>query len=341
MRIMMITGGDVARAPDRESTCSPHRHPGLDPGSRFFSSPHGKAGLRIKSGVTKGRMAAAKMTGILAFLALAAPAVQAVPSSPANPVQLRIGYKAAATNVCAAPDAKTPPGMAALAKHLAGRLQTSVQLCPFADANDAAAAIAAGKVDFANLTAAAWPAAKGKGRPILTVRPDGKLPRTLIYAIAKKSAGKLDPAAIAQRRVIAIRQDVVSYDAARAAITTRGGGALTANPTPLAGSFAAAIGALAAGKADVALVPANEWKAGCLADKTICPPYQIAWQGRPVADNAWVLRAGLPDELHYRLIGIFLALHLENAQAYAAAADGVKGAFEPAETAALDGEPGK
>jgi len=257
------------------------------------------------------------------------------------PSVLHVGYQAPATAACAAPGAHTPPALAALAKHLSGRLQMAVQLCPFADPAAAATALAQGRVDFAKLTPAAWPAAKGKGRPILTVRPEGRLPRSPILAIVKTSVGRLDAAAIAQRRVIAIKQDPLYYDAARAAVATRGGAAIAGTTTPLAGSFNAAIGALAAGKADVALMPGEQWQAGCSADKPLCAPYLVAWQDRPVADSAWVLRAGLPDELRYRLIGIFLPLHLENAQAYAGASGGVKGVFEPTEAAALDGGTGQ
>lgn len=282
------------------------------------------------------------MSRILVFTALATAAATAQASTPAPmPPMLRVGYEAATTSACAAPGATTPPALAALARHLSNRLQLSVRLCPFADPGAAAAALARGAVDFANLSPTVWPVARGKGRPILTLRPDGKLPRTPILAIAKKSVGKLDAAAIARRRVIVIKQDPVAYGAARAAVVTRGGAALTDAPTPLAGSFNAAIGALASGKADVALVPANQWKAGCLADKTLCPPYQIAWQDRPVAESAWVLRAGLPDELRYRLTGIFLVMHQENAQAYAGAAGGVNGEFEPTEATALDGSAGR
>jgi ABC-type phosphate/phosphonate transport system substrate-binding protein len=139
--------------------------------------------------------------------------------------------------------------------------------------------------------------------------------------------------------VIVIKQDPLYYDLARAAVATRGGSAIAKAPTPLAGSFNAAIGALATGKADVALMPGEQWQAGCAADKPLCGAYEVAWQDRPVAESAWVLRAGLPDELRYRLIGIFLPLHLENAQAYAGASGGTKGVFEPTEATALDGSP--
>lgn len=271
---------------------------------------------------------------LLLCLVVATSARAAFPSPAPMPSVLRIGYAAPATGACAVPGAATPPALTAFAKHLAGRLQLGVQLCPFADAGAAAATLAAGGVDLASLTPDAWPAVRGKGRSILTLRAEGRLPRTPIDAIARSSAGKLDAAAIAAKRVVVIRQDPLSYDAARGAVTTHGGAAL--GPTPPAGSFNAAIGALGAGRADVALVPVNEWKAGCAANKALCASYRIAWTNRPLAESAWVLRAGLPDELRYRLIGIFLPMHLENRQAYVGAAGGVKGAFEPTEATALD-----
>jgi len=261
----------------------------------------------------------------------ASAAVQAMP-----PV-LRVGYQAPVTGACAAPGQTTPPALAGLARHLATRLKLSVQLCPLSDAAAAASAIAHGSVDLAKLTPAAWPGVKGTGRPILTLRTDGTLPRTPIFAIARKSLGPLDAATIAQRRVVLTHRDSLAYDAARAAVATHGGGALTRSPTPVAASFAAALAALGAGSADVVLTPGDQWKTGCMTDRSLCAPYQIAWRDWPQAQTAWVLRAGLPDELRYRLIGIFLAMNLENPLAFAGAADGVKGAFEPTEATALDG----
>lgn len=266
-------------------------------------------------------------------LALMANAAPAQAPSTTMPAQLRIGYKAAATGPCAPADAKTPAAVASLAKHLAGRLQLSVQLCPFADPADAATALAQGSVDFAKLTPASWNGVKGKGRPILTWRAQGQLPRTPVYAIARE--GKLTPAAIAQRRVVLVHQDSLAYDLARAALASRGGEAILRAQTPVAGNLPAALDALGAGRADVMLTPADIWSEGCKTEKARCAPYHIAWADRPLAESAWVLRGGFPDELRYRLIGIFLALHLENAQAYAGAAEG-KGQFSPAEATALD-----
>lgn len=282
---------------------------------------------------------AAVVAGVVATMTALAPvpAVKAADQPAALPSVLKIGYKAAATGACAAPDGNTPAGLAELAKHLGGRLDLSVQFCAFADPAAAAAALAQGTVDLADITPVEWGAVQGKGRPILTLRPDGKLPRTPILAVAAKASGDLDAAAISAKRVVLIHQDPLAYDAARAAVLTHGGAALAKAQTPVAGTLAAALGEIGSGKADVALVPADMWKNGCADDKTLCPPYRAVWKQRPVAARAWVLRSGLPDELRYRLIGIFLGLHLENPQAYAGVSGGVKGAFEPTEATALDG----
>jgi ABC-type phosphate/phosphonate transport system substrate-binding protein len=276
----------------------------------------------------------------LAVAAIAAAAWAEAPGQPAAmPKTLRIAYAATTTSPCAAPGAQTPAPAAALAKHLAARLNLSVQLCAFADPGAAAAALADGGVDFASLTPAAWAGARGKGRPILTLRAEGRLPRTPILAVARRSTGRLTAAGIARRNVILVRHDPLARDAARAAVISHGGAMLAQKTLPVAGSFPAAIAALASGKADVALVPVDLWQNGCIDTKGLCAPYEVVWQDRPLADSAWVLRSGLADELRYRLIGIFLALHLENRAAFAGAAAGARGEFEPTEATALDAAP--
>ncbi|MGJ3647906.1 PhnD/SsuA/transferrin family substrate-binding protein [Sphingomonas sp. GlSt437] len=267
-------------------------------------------------------------------MAITGASVSAAPTP--MPSVLRLGIQAARAGPCATPSSSTPASLAALAKHLAGRLRLSVELCPFADTTAAATALAKGSVDLALLTPATWPIVNGRGRPILTLRPQGALPRSPILAVTRATAGPLTAAAIAARRVITVKHDALGYDAARAAVATHGGDAINRQPSTAVGSFSAALATLAAGKADVALVPTDLWFVGCGASKTVCAPYRIAWQNRPIAQHAWVLRGGLPDELRYRLIGIFIALPLDNPQAFAGAAGGVRGAFEPTEASALD-----
>lgn len=251
------------------------------------------------------------------------------------PSVLRVGIIAPQDSACAAPSAATPPGLARFAQHLAGRLQLTVQLCAFRDANAAAAALARGAVDFAPITPAAFPAVQGKARPILTLRAGGGLPRTPIVAAARAPAGPMAPAQIAARRVVLIREGRLAHDAALAVLAGRGGGAIRSAQVPVAGSFGAALTALTSGRADVMLMPIDLWAAGCATGRDVCAPLRVVWKDWPLADSAWCLRLGLPNELRYRLIGIMLPLHIENAAAFAGVAGRRDGAFEPTEATAL------
>lgn len=255
-------------------------------------------------------------------------------TQPALPQVLRLGYLAPKDIPCAAPDKATPTGLAAYAQHIAARLELRVELCGFSTYDRAAAAFGAGKVDFAPLNGAVFGAAKGKAQPILTLRAAKALPRTTVVAIAKTDMPAMTAQDIASRRVVVAGPGALSYEGPRAAIASHGGSALLQQPTPMAGSFAKALEAIAAAKADVALLPADSWAVGCAKAKEACSAFHVVWADRPVPETALALRSGLPAELRYRLIGIFLPLAHENPQAFHAVAAG-DGTFEPTESTAL------
>jgi ABC-type nitrate/sulfonate/bicarbonate transport system substrate-binding protein len=266
------------------------------------------------------------------FLMLATPAGAAPPD--AMPTVLRVGLVTARDSACAVPGKDTPPALADYARHLAGRLQLPVQLCGFSRPVAIAEAFARGALDFAPLTPATYPAAQGKARPILTFRAPGILPRTPIVAIARTSA-RMTAAEIARHRIVLVNNSPLAHDRALVAITGRAGGSSLRAPATVAGSFAAAAGALSSGRSDVMLAPIDLWATACAASATACASLHVVWQDWPVADMAWCLRQGLGNELRFRLIGIMLPLRQENPAAFAGAAGRTDGGFEPTEATAL------
>lgn len=189
-------------------------------------------------------------------------AVAALGLIAAAPAPFRIGVLAPASGPCAAPGASAPAGERAYFDLLNKRLEREVLACPVASPQDAAAALAAGKLDMF-------------GRELITV------------------------------------------------------------------DEAEALAALRSGKADVVALEAAAWQRQCQATKgkSPCGDLKVVWRARPEAEHAFAVRRDLPDPMRYRLLGVHLAMHLEDRPAFDwASAQLAPGAadFEPAEAQALE-----
>jgi ABC-type phosphate/phosphonate transport system substrate-binding protein len=272
---------------------------------------------------------------VLIALAITGPAKASAPAA-ALPATLRVGFAMGRDIPCAAPGKDWPAGIADYGKLLSTRLGTAVELCGFANGQGIAKAFADGKVDFAPLSGADYPAASGKARPILNARAQQELPRSPIVAIARPTAGLKSATDLARGRVAVLTKGPLTYDLSRAALAAKGGSSILKSETPVMGSFGDGLTALNAGKIDTLLLPIDYWMLGCAAAKDACKPFKIVWQDRPAPASAWCLRTGLPAELRYRLIGIHVALPYDDRSAFAAVA-GARGAgFDATEATALD-----
>jgi ABC-type phosphate/phosphonate transport system substrate-binding protein len=271
----------------------------------------------------------------LIALTIAGPVKASAPSA-ALPATLRVGIQMGRDVPCAADAKDMPVGIADYGKLLSTRLGTTVELCGFANGQGIAKAFADGKVDFAPLNAADYPAAHGSVRPILNAWAQQELPRSPIVAIARPTAGLKTAADVARGRVAVLAKGPLTYDLSRAALAAKGGSGILKAETPVVGSFGNGLTALNAGRIDTLLLPIDYWMLGCAAAKDACRPFKIVWQDRPVPASAWCLRTGLPAELRYRLIGIHVALSYDDRKAFAAVA-GPRGAgFDATEATALD-----
>jgi ABC-type phosphate/phosphonate transport system substrate-binding protein len=270
---------------------------------------------------------------LLALALLGAPAAHA-----AAPAPFRLAIDGLPSGPCAAAP-PSPAGLSTYTRHLETRLGRVVLVCPFADKSAAAAALAAGEVDFAMLDPQSFPAA-GQARAILAPHSREDFGRVEMIFAALNSSPRAGAKGLAGARLALAGTHPVAA----------GGPLRVAQDAGIAASaFAvvqterdpeAAIHAVRTGRADVAAFHAAAWRRLCRSDKPgeqPCKDLKVVLAARPQARVAFVAPLSMPDELRYRLIGIHIAMHLEAPDAFAYAARGAAGAvsFDPAEAGAL------
>jgi ABC-type phosphate/phosphonate transport system substrate-binding protein len=97
-----------------------------------------------------------------------------------------------------------------------------------------------------------------------------------------------------------------------------------------------------AGKADALALGAAAWQRQCQNPSPKvqgCADLTVVWRARPEAQRAFAVRRDMPDPLRFRLLGIHVAMNIEDRAAFDwAAAQLAPGAadFEPAEALALE-----
>jgi ABC-type phosphate/phosphonate transport system substrate-binding protein len=272
-----------------------------------------------------------------AVLALAALGLLGAGPAPA----FRIAVMSPASGPCAALAASAPAGERAYFDLLAKRLDREVQACPVASYAEGAAGLAAGRVDMAVLDAASYPAVQPQVRATLTVHIDGmpvRVPVVLAVKVGKDGA----PGALKGRPVAFGGSSPVSLDLPRQVLAQQGYSVheqVTANEV-------AALASLRAGKADAVALQAAAWQRQCQSPSPKvqpCADLKAVWMARPQAQRAYAVRRDLPDPLRYRVLGVHMAMNLENRPAFdwaaAQVAEPGKGAgsdFQPAEALALE-----
>lgn len=236
--------------------------------------------------------------------------------------------------------ATAPAGQKALFALLAKRLDETVLDCPFATSQAAAQALAAGQVDLAALTPESYGPAAGKVRAVLTVNPKAQLGRIPVVAatLAKAKASSL--ADFKGKRTVFASAAPYDLGVGRQALADQGAGpGFFAAESP-AGDADAAAASLRSGAADLLVLNGDAWQRTCRGVKpqdTPCADLKIIWRGRPRAQAALAVSTAMPAQLRYRLIGIYVAMHLEAPDAFAAASAFAPGGqnFDAAEAEAL------
>lgn len=266
-------------------------------------------------------------------------AVAAIGMMGAAPPPLRIAVLAAAAGPCAAPSTTALAGERAYFELLNKRLERQVLACPVLSAQEGAAALASGKLDMAVLDRASYVTAKAAGRAAMTVRAQGGLARVPVVLAVKTGQG--DPQALKGRTIAFGGASPVALELPRAVLAQQGYGPGVFGRELITEDETAALSALRSGQADAVALEVAAWQRQCRTanGKDPCADLKVVWRARPQPERALVVRRDLPDPVRYRLLGVHVAMHLEDRQAFSwAAAQLAPGAgdFQPAEAGALE-----
>ena len=255
----------------------------------------------------------------------------------ADPFRLAsVGANAA----CRPLPAGAPPGLMSLHKLLSARLGVQVLDCPLADRRSAAAALASGSVDMAELDPGSYALAADKVRAILTVTPTGEPGRVPVVVAVTAASGITSLADLKGRRAVFAGSATYDFTVPRAALSDQGAGAGFFSSEIKAESASAAAQLLRSRGADALVLNGDAWERNCRGDTPTakpCSDLKIVWRGRARAKTALAVRRDMPAQIRYRLVGIYVAMHLESPEAFAAAS-AVKpgaGSFDPTEAEAL------
>jgi ABC-type phosphate/phosphonate transport system substrate-binding protein len=275
--------------------------------------------------------------GLIALGILGCSAQHDAPEEAVAYAPLRIALATGASGACAAPEAGAEPGALAYAAHLSARLERPVLYCPVADRTAAAALIAAGEADLALLDQATFPVAAASARPYLAPRGFSDRGRVETVAVVLAAGPRQSLRDVVGARFVFGGADWVSLEEPQRALRDHGisqealAGAQTAADAP------AAAAAVRGGQADIAVFYSAAWQRLCrrsAEDPDPCADLREVWRGRPTPESAWVIRTEIDLETRVRLVGVHIALHLENPEAFAWIAPGAP-LLEPTEAGAL------
>lgn len=273
---------------------------------------------------------------IMLTLAVALGTGAAAPSS-----TLRVAAVTGVTAACTEPGPSSPSGERAYYAHLAKRLGVKVLRCPMIDAATAASALAAGELDMAVLDPAAFAPVATTTRAILTIRPKGGLNRIPVVLGVKAASTTRSLVDLRGKSLVFAGRTPAALELPRKVLAQRGAPQAFLGREIIMSDGDAAVATLRAGGADALVLHAAAWQRLCRpSSPKVAPPcadIRILGRMRPQAAQAIVVRRDLSDETRYRLVGIHMPLHLENAAAFAWAASWAPNAaeFEPAEALAL------
>lgn len=272
-------------------------------------------------------LAVAAMTSATGVLAADAPEPP--------PPPFRVAVQAQAGGPCKPGDTLEDPAARAYFQQLAQRLERPVQYCAVADPDAASAALASGEVDMAALDRAAFAPIRDQVRALLTARAPGGLTRVPVILATLRSA---PPASTGRGAVVFTGSGLSAYDLPRTVLAEQG---YAIDREVVAASEEDGLARLRAGQADAVALHVGAWQRQCRGDTPTedkCKDLRVVWMARQSAPAAFAVRRDLNEQLRFRLLGIHVAMHLENPQAFAwASGQLAAGAenLEPAEALAL------
>jgi ABC-type phosphate/phosphonate transport system substrate-binding protein len=243
----------------------------------------------------------------------------------------------AAAGPCAPPPPSVSAGERAYFDLLAKRLGRPVVACPVANFADGAAGLAAGRLDMAVVDAASYPTVSATVRAVMTVHAAGA-PVRVPVVLAVKAGRDGAPSALKGRTGAFGGSSAVALALPRQVLAEQG----YAGQDEVSANEVAAMAALRAGKADAVALQVAAWQRQCQSPSPKvqpCADLKEVWRARPQAQRAFAVRRDLPDQLRYRLLGVHIAMNLEDPPAFAWAASQLSAGaadFQPAEALALE-----
>ena len=260
----------------------------------------------------------------------------------APPPAFRVGVIQSAAGPCASPPAFAAAGERAYFEFLTKRLGREVLACPVASFAEGAAGLAAGKLDMTVLDEASYPSVKANVRAVMTVRTEGGIARVPVI-LAVKAGRDASPQALNGRTIAFAGSTPVALSLPKEVLSEQGYGEGVFGRDLIAEDESAALAAVRSGKADAVALEAAAWQRQCQGvspkDRP-CADLKAGWRARPQAHRAFAVRRDLPDPVRFRLLGVHVAMHLENKPAFAWAASQLSAAgaadFQPAEAQALE-----
>jgi ABC-type phosphate/phosphonate transport system substrate-binding protein len=265
--------------------------------------------------------------------------IAATPEASATPAAgpFRIGVVTGQDGTCGPPGTNAPAGQAAYIAHLARRLARPVEVCPLADVAAAARLLADGKIDFAQLDPIAYKTVAAVVRPLLTPRtPDGF--GRVETVIVVRADGPESVSSVSGERVGFAGTAPYEMDLPKLALADHGIAFAQPEAARVYGGTAAAAERLRQGEIDFLVLYSAAWQRLCRpmsAGGAPCADLREVFRGRPRAKYAWAVRRDIDDNTRFRLVGIHVAMHLENPAAFGWAAGGAR-ELEPTEASALD-----
>jgi ABC-type phosphate/phosphonate transport system substrate-binding protein len=280
-----------------------------------------------------------RMLGSLKSFVMAALLIAATAEASAAPAAgpFRIGVVTGAEGVCGAPGNNAPAGQAAYVAHLARRLARPVEVCPVVDMAAAARLLADGKIDFAQLDPVAYKPVAASVRPLLTARTQDGFGRVETVMVVR-AGGPENLAPGPGERVGFAGTAPYELDLLKRALTDHGIAFAQPETARIYEGPAAAAERLRQSEIDFLVLYSAAWQRLCRpmsAGGTPCADLREVFRGRPRAAQAWAVRRDIDDDTRFRLVGIHVALHLENPAAFGWVAPAAR-ELEPTEASALD-----
>jgi ABC-type phosphate/phosphonate transport system substrate-binding protein len=179
-----------------------------------------------------------------------------------------------------------------------------------------------------------------KVRAILTVTPKGAPGRVPVVVAVTATSGITSFADLKGRRSAFAGSATYDFNGPRAALADQGAGRSYFSSETKAEGASAAAQLVRSGGADALVLNGDAWERTCRGETPNarpCSDLKILWRGRPRAKMALAVRRDMPAQIRYRLVGIYVAMHLESPEAFAAASALMPGAgsFDPTEAEAL------